>query len=245
VHLAIIRAMGAWRRASRGSRVRAVLGAAGAIACALLGAGCHTGHPPPLSASALEDARHFPFFRVYWAGYSFEGVAITAADGREAYDRSAGTSVYYGDCESAHGALHTGGCTLPLQVQTAVYDLHSSRDLGSQTSIVIRGVPATVFDGGRAIRLYTGILAITVYSDTPGRALRGVQALRPLNAGGRPYVALPAPRYAPALWGPGAQRAIDVALARGSLLPPLESGPEPAPQLIPHDGQLIAGSGNS
>jgi hypothetical protein len=215
------------------------------LACALLLSACHTGHPPPLSAAALSDARHFPFFRTYWVGYTFEGVAITAADGREAYDKAVGTSVYYGDCEPGHGALHTGGCTLPLQVQTQVYDVQTSRKLGPQTAIVIRGVPATVFDGGRSIRLYSGILAITVYADTPARAIRAVQQLRPLNAGGRPFVELPAPRYAPVLWGPGAQRAVDVALARGSLLPPLSSGPQPAPQLVPHDGKLIVGSANS
>ncbi len=67
-----------------------------------------------------------------------------------------GDSVYYGDCVQRKGIFGGGSCLLPLQVTTVIYRLHSNATLGPQRNTVIRGVPATVYDEGRSIELYSG-----------------------------------------------------------------------------------------
>src|ERR1700759_929289 len=137
-----------------------------ALVIALLGAGCGTGHPAPITATELAEAQTFPYFRVYWAGRSFLGQPLAAADGQKGYIDSVGDSVYYGDCVHKKGLFGGGSCVLPLQVTSVIYRLHPNAALGTQRNIVVRGVPATVYDEGRSIELYTGRIAIDVFSDT-------------------------------------------------------------------------------
>ena len=47
-----------------------------------------------------------------------------------------------------------------------IYRLHSNAALGPQRNMLIRGVPATVYDEGRSIELYSGRVAIDIFSDT-------------------------------------------------------------------------------
>jgi hypothetical protein len=63
-------------------------------------------------------------------------------------------------------------------------------------------VPAVVYDEGRSIELYSGRLAIDVFSDTLAYALRAASGLRPLNAPGSASGKLPPPVYCPGLSGP-------------------------------------------
>ncbi len=180
------------------------------VSAIVLAGGCATSHPPPLSESALTEARSFPYYLVYWAGRSFEGYPITAADGLKGYSPSIGDSVYYGDCgQGAPRGLLGGTCELPLQVTTVIYRLHSNTTLGSQRNVVLRGVPATIYDEGHSIELYSGRVAIDVFSDDPARALRGARELRTLNAAGSASGPLPPPVYCPGLSGP-----IPVAVSR-------------------------------
>jgi hypothetical protein len=176
---------------------RASLGAA--LGAALLGGGCSGQAPPPIGGSALAEAQTFPYYRIYWVGPSFAGHVLVAADGRNGYDSSIGDGVYYGNCVSANGGLTSGGCSLPLQVLTVVYRLHSNAALGPQRNTLIRGVPATSYDRGNSIELYTGRLAIDVFSDTPSHALLAAARLRPLNAPGSASAPLPPPVYCPGL----------------------------------------------
>jgi hypothetical protein len=175
----------------------------GTLCVSLLMGGCATGHPPPLSESALTEAQSFPYYLVYWAGPEFESYPITAADGRNGYSSSIGDSVYYGDCgEGTHEGLLGGTCELPLQVTTVIYRLHTNSALGAQRNVVIRGVPAVIYDGGHSIELYSGRVAIDVFSDAAPRALRAAQLLRPLNGPGAAAEPLTAPVYCPGLSGP-------------------------------------------
>ena len=73
---------------------------------------------------------------------------------------------------------------LPLQVTTVIYRLHSNAPLGPQRNIVVRGVPAIVYDEGHSIELYTGREAIDVFSDSLAHALAAAQQLQPVNAPG-------------------------------------------------------------
>jgi hypothetical protein len=180
--------------------VRIALAACLAIA-AILAAGCGTAHPRKLAAAELADVQTFPFFRVYWVGDRFEGHVLAATDGLRGYISRIGDSVYYGDCVQSKGIFGGGSCQLPLQVTTVIYRLHSNTALGAQRNMVIRGVPATVYDGGRSIEIYTGRLAIDVFSDTEARALRATALLAPVNAPGSAGGPLPPPVFCPGLSG--------------------------------------------
>jgi len=177
-----------------------------AMTCAAAGiaAGCGTTkHPGAIAASELAEAQTFPYYRVYWTGPSFLGLPLVAADGRKSYNSSLGDSVYYGDCAHGHGVFGGGGsCTLPLQVTSVIYRLHPNAALGPQRNMLIRDVPATVYDGGHSIELYSGRVAIDVFSDTFAHARAAALALRPLNARGSATGALPPPVYCPGLSGP-------------------------------------------
>ncbi len=182
--------------------------AAAAIATACLAllaaaalAGCGTGRPQPIAEGTLAEAQTFPYYRLYWAGRSFLGFALAAADGQKGYIASLGTSVYYGDCVKGKGIFGGGSCVLPLQVTTVIYRLHSNATLGQQRNIVVRGVPATVYDEGHSIEIYSGRVAIDVFSNTFARAYAATQALRPLNAPGSTGGDLPPPVYCPGLHG--------------------------------------------
>jgi hypothetical protein len=176
-------------------------------------AGCATtNHPGPIGAGELAEAQTFPYYRLYWAGSTFQGQPLVAADGRKSYNISVGDSVYYGDCARGHGVFGGGGsCQLPLQVTTVIYRLHSNAPLGPQRNMLIRGVPATVYDEGRSIELYSGRVAIDIFSDTYSRARAAALQLRPLNAAGSATGPLPPPVYCPGLYGaqePRLQRAM-------------------------------------
>ncbi len=181
-----------------------------AAACAALAlGGCATSDPRPITASALAEAQTFPYYRIYWVGPSFDGHSLAAADGLRDYIPTVGDSVYYGDCIQGKGIFGGGSCQLPLQVTTVIYGLHSNAALGKQSNMLVRGVPATVYDEGRAIEIYTGRVAIDIFSDTFAHALQASEQLRPLNAPGSSAGALPAPVYCPGLSG-----AIGTSLAR-------------------------------
>jgi hypothetical protein len=172
-------------------------------------AGCGTGRPPPLDESALAEAQSFPYYRVYWVGRSFQGSPLAAADGLRAYNPTIGDSVYYGDCVRHKGIFGGGSCLLPLQLTTVLYRLHSNATLGPQRNTVIRGVPATIYDQGRSIEIYTGRVAIDVFSDNFAHALAASQQVAPINAPGSARGDLPPPVYCPGLSG-----AVDARLAR-------------------------------
>jgi len=181
-----------------------------AAACAALGAaGCGSSNPRPIAADALAEAQTFPYYRVYWAGPSFEGHRLVSADGLRAYVATIGNSVYYGDCVEHKGIFGGGSCELPLQVTTVVYALHSNSTLGPQRNIVVRGVPATVYDGGRSIEIYSGRVTIDIFSDSYANALRAADELRPMNAPGSAAGDLPPPVFCPGLSGP-----VDAQVAR-------------------------------
>jgi hypothetical protein len=173
-----------------------------AAAAAVAAAGCSTGKPRAIDAGSLAEAQVFPYYKVYWAGPSFQGNALAAVDGIKGYLPTVGDSVYYGDCVHHKGIFGGGSCLLPLQVTTVMYSLHSNATLGPQRNTVIRGVPAVVYDEGRSIELYTGRVAVDIFSDTYGHAVAAAQQILPINAPGSATGDLPPPIYCPGLSGP-------------------------------------------
>jgi hypothetical protein len=182
-------------------RARAGLALAALCAAAATASGCATAHPRPIGAAALAEAQTFPYYRIYWVGPSFERHPLAAADGQKGYISSVGDSVYYGDCVHHKGIFSGGSCIVPLQVTTVIYRLHSNATLGPQRNILVRGVPATVYDEGRSIELYSGRVAIDIFSDTFSHALAAAMELLPLNAPGSASGNLPPPIYCPGLSG--------------------------------------------
>ncbi len=172
-----------------------------ALCAATAVSGCATTQPRPIDAGELAEAQTFPYFRVYWVGPRFDGLPLAAADGQRGYISSIGDSVYYGNCVHDKGIFGGGSCPLPLQVTTVIYRRHSNAALGAQQNIVVRGVPATVYDEGRSIELYSGRVAIDVFSDTPAQALKAATELLPINAPGSASGDLPPPVYCPGLSG--------------------------------------------
>src|SRR5205814_4999413 len=94
-----------------------------------------------------------------------------------------------------------GSCLLPLQVTTVVYRLHSNATLGPQRNTVVHGVPAVVYDEGRSMELYTGRVAIDIFSDKYSRAIAAARKLIPMNASEASGRDLPPPVYCPGLSG--------------------------------------------
>jgi hypothetical protein len=181
---------------------RRLAAAAVLLAFGVIAAGCTTGPPAQISYSELQSAQHFPYYRLYWVGLRFDQIPVTATDGLEDYKSSIGDSIDYGNCDPGHGFLHTGECVLPLIVTTVVYLPHSNQSLGPQRNILIRGAPATIYNNGKSIEVYTGRLAIDVYADTAARALQAARMLAPINAPGTSRNHFPAPDYCPGLVGP-------------------------------------------
>jgi hypothetical protein len=172
-----------------------------ALCACLLAGGCSTHGPPAISSSELAQAETFPYYEIYWVGRGFAHNQLTAADGQKNYNSAIGDSVYYGDCVHGKGILSTGSCHLPLQVTTVIYRLHSNATLGAQRNTLIRGVPATIYEEGRAIELYSGRVAIDLFASTPAATLKAANELRPLNAPGSVASLLPPPVYCPGLSG--------------------------------------------
>jgi hypothetical protein len=176
-----------------------------ALCACLLADGCSTHAPPAISSAELAQAETFPYYEIYWVGRTFGQNQLTAADGQKNYNSSIGDSVYYGDCVHGKGILSTGSCRLPLQVTTVIYRLHSNATLGPQRNTLIRGVPATIYEEGRSIELYSGRVAIDLFASTPAATLKAANELRPLNAPGSDESPLPLPVYCPGLFGPEPQ----------------------------------------
>jgi hypothetical protein len=191
------------RPPARPRRTPHALAALLAALAALLAGGCATQQPAPLGVRELAEAQTFPFYRVYWVGPRFGAWRVVAADGRYNYVSTAGDGVYYGNCVTGKStALGGSGCELPLQVTTLIYIRHANAPLGPQRNALLRGVPAVIFDGGHSVELYSGRVAIDVFSDDLSEALRAIGMLRPLNAPGSAAEPLPPPVYCPGLSGP-------------------------------------------
>jgi hypothetical protein len=193
--------MGTAATIDRLKRVTRAGPALAALCAAVLAGGCATAHPRAITATALAEAQTFPYYRVYWVGPTFAGQPLAAADGLNGYINTVGDSVYYGDCVHGKGIFGGGSCLLPLQITTVIYRLHSNSSLGPQLNTVVRGVPATVYDEGRSIEVYSGRVAIDIFSDTFSHALAAATELLPLNAPGSASGDLPPPVYCPGLSG--------------------------------------------
>ncbi len=189
----IIRA--SWFILARRVSVRIALALLVCVACTA----CTTGPPPPVSQAELAQGETFPYYKLYWVGRYFLGQPLTAVDGSLAsYVPMNGESAYYGSCASDGGLLGEGACNLPLQITTLIYVPHSNRPLGTQENVILRGVPATIYDEGRSIALYTGHIEIELTAaERPERDARLAPAA-PFERAGRRAGTAPVTHLLPA-----------------------------------------------
>jgi hypothetical protein len=178
---------------THGRRIAAVAIAGGAVVLA----GCTTHPAPPISAAALQSAHAFNQYRVFWGGTEVDGVRLTDADSPAFFYSPVGFTMYYGNCEG-RGALHDGGCTVPLKITTSIYAAHSDASFGAQHWIELHGVPAVVYNGGKNIEVYTDRQEVDIVADSAARAAAAAAALTWFNrsprAGGPDFLL---PYYSP------------------------------------------------
>ncbi len=167
------------------------------FAAAAAVAGCSTHQVAPISSAALASAHTFKKYTDYWAGLEVDGARLTDADSPLLFYSPVGFTMYYGNCEG-RGALHDGGCTMPLRITTTIYAAHSDASFGPQHWLELHGVPAVVYDGGDDIEIYTDRQDIDIVADDPARAMAAALALQPFNRIPSPnFPAFPQPVYTP------------------------------------------------
>ncbi len=168
-------------------RVRALACAASAALLALcalaLGACSDTLQDQPVPHNELESLIAEPY-TVYWLGGSFHGFQITEAS----QDPSGAATIQYGDC--IEGGQST--CVTPVRVVTSPDNGFVPGAQAAHRTTVLRGVPATVAEGGKAILFATGRVVVAIYAARANLALAAAEAVVPINAPGSPGEALPA-----------------------------------------------------
>ena len=165
--------------------MRLPLAATLAVAVLGLSACGDTLQDQPIPRSALEPlvlANHYP---VYWLGAIFHGLAITEA----AHDPGGAYTIHYGDC--SEGGQYT--CVTPVTIVTSPDN--SFIPGGSSPRRVagsLRGVRATLAQGGATIEIPTGPVIVSIYAPTHTLARAAALTMVPINELGVPGEPLPA-----------------------------------------------------
>jgi hypothetical protein len=179
-----LRALARLRARKRG-HARANLAAASlALACGALAlGGCgDTLQDRPIAHNTLETLLVAPY-PVYWAGRSFQGLAITDAT----HDPGGAFSVQYGDC--VEGGQST--CVPALRVVTSPDNSFVPGGSTPQHGALVRGVGSVVAQRGRTIEIPTGGVVVSVYADSARLATAAAQTVVPINEVGVPGGSLP------------------------------------------------------
>jgi len=156
-----------------------------ALLCALTLAACgNTLQSRPISHSALESLIVSPH-PVYWAGASFNGLAIIEAT----HDPGGAASLEYGNCLVGG----QGVCVPPLRIITSPDNSFLPGGSTPSRPLAIRGVPAVLTQAGRTITIPTGGVVVDIYASTRRIARAAAQTIVPINEAGAPEAALPAP----------------------------------------------------
>ena len=173
-------------RARAQARARLVAGAA-ALSCATLAfalGGCgDTLQDQPIAHNTLETLLVAPY-PVYWAGRSFQGLAITEAT----HDPGGAFSVQYGDC--VEGGQST--CVPALRVVTSPDNSFLPGGSTPLHGALVRGVGSLVAQRGRTIEIPTGGVVVSLYADSARLASAAAQTVVPINEPGVPGAPLPA-----------------------------------------------------
>jgi hypothetical protein len=156
--------------------------ACSALTLALGGCG-DTLQDQPIAHNTLEKLLVAPY-PVYWAGRSFEGLAITEAT----HDPGGAFSVQYGDC--VEGGQST--CVPALRVVTSPDNSFVPGGSTPQRGALVRGIGSLVTQRGRTIEIPTGGVVVSLYADSARLATAAAQTVVPINEPGVPGAPLPA-----------------------------------------------------
>jgi hypothetical protein len=156
--------------------------------CALgLGACGNTLQDQPVAPSFLEPLVMQEEFPVYWLGGAFQRLPIIAV-GR---DPSGAYELQYGNCTQGGENV----CVTPLQIVTSPDNSFRPGGSTPQRLVSVRGVPATVAQGGRTIELSTGGVVVDIYADSTALARAAAEDAVAIGAAQLPGG--PLPRAAP------------------------------------------------
>jgi hypothetical protein len=173
-------------RSCGNGRIKAMSGALALSCCALtlaLGGCGDTLQDQPIAHNTLEKLLVAPY-PVYWAGRSFQGLAITEAT----HDPGGAFSVQYGDC--VEGGQST--CVPALRVVTSPDNSFVPGGSASQHGALVRGVGSIVAQRGRTIEIPTGRVVVSLYADSARLASAAAKTVVPINEAGVPGAPLPA-----------------------------------------------------
>jgi hypothetical protein len=152
--------------------------------CAALLCACgDTLQAKPIPHNILESMVVSPF-PVYWAGGTFQRLAITDA----AHDPGGAYSVQYGNCLQGG----QGVCVAPLKIITSPDNSFLPGGTETGRASQVRGAPALIARGGRTIVVATGNVVVDIYATTPALAAAAAREMVAINVPGTPQGALPA-----------------------------------------------------
>ncbi|HWF31468.1 MAG TPA: hypothetical protein VG188_02810 [Solirubrobacteraceae bacterium] len=168
-------------------RARAASGAValicGALTLAFSLGGCgDTLQDQPIASNTLEKLLVAPY-PVYWAGRSFQGLAIMEAT----RDPGGAFSVQYGDC--VEGGQST--CVPALRVVTSPDNSFLPGGSTPQRLAPVRGVGSVIAQRGRTIEVPTGGVVVSIYANSARLAAAAAQTVVPINEAGVPGAPLP------------------------------------------------------
>jgi hypothetical protein len=158
-----------------------VLSLAGLCALAL-GACADTVQQRPIAHNILEGLVAAPY-PVYWLGGSFRGMPVTEAT----HDPGGAYSVLYGDCLQGG----QGTCVAPLRIVSSPDNSFLPGGGVPTQTRTIRGLPATLAQGGRTIVIATGRIVVSIYATDAAVASAAAHTIVPINEVASPGDPLP------------------------------------------------------
>ncbi len=140
-----------------------------------------------LPCTGYEDPLNFDS---YYLGDSFEDLPLSATDRRcylpdPNYPDDPGSndvSYFYGTCTPPPD----GGCTPPLEVQTwpaceRYRDMYMLDPYGTplpRIDLTVQGVPASLFEDGYRLEIYTGGSTVVIFGDDSAQIMRAGNAIQ-------------------------------------------------------------------
>lgn len=136
----------------------------------------------PIAPQALESVIVKSRFPVYWLGFKFQRLRITAVT----IDPGGAVTIRYGDC--LVGGQYT--CVTPLSVVSSP-DNSFVAGATAGRAVSVRSATAVSSQSGRTLAMTTGSVVVSVHARNPALASAAVATMAPLNKVGLPLQPLP------------------------------------------------------
>jgi hypothetical protein len=191
-----------------------VIAGATVCACAAVALGVLAGGAAPTKGTTV--ACGAPGYAVHTAGPSLAGLELTYAKRRctgpavsvssssrrvPPAQRNDNTTFIYGDCDPTGPKKDPGGCTAPLEVQSAPscernFRLYRTVDGPyPHRSLTVRGAPAASYDNGTIVEIYTDATTISIFGHRASLVHRAARRVYPLSGRDAPALGARSSRY--------------------------------------------------